>query len=76
MAWGNSNTLFVYVIHRAAVFNALITSCLDKICRIWTETVLPEDNFCINMNRDLQAQESKFNRNHKHRIMKRLQHVK
>ncbi len=68
--------MFLYLLFRGAVFNALITGCLDKICRIWTETVLPEDSFSVNVNRDLQPNDAKFHRTHKHRIMKRLQHVK
>ncbi len=29
--------------HRGAVANMLVTSCLDNVCRLWCETVLPED---------------------------------
>ena len=28
---------------RGAVANMIVTSCLDNICRVWSETILPED---------------------------------
>jgi len=28
---------------RGSVANMLVTSCLDNICRLWSETHLPED---------------------------------
>ena len=28
---------------RGAVANMLVTSCVDNICRLWAETVLPDD---------------------------------
>lgn len=30
-------------IFRGLVCNVLLTSCLDGICRLWAETLLPED---------------------------------
>lgn len=30
-------------VFRGLVCNVLLTSCLDGICRLWAETLLPED---------------------------------
>jgi DmX-like protein len=60
------------------VSNMLVTSCLDNICRIWIETVLPEDGL-VNMNQfdPLASQNPKFRTHrHKHRFMQRLKHMK
>uniref|UniRef100_A0A8C1VT33 Dmx-like 2 n=1 Tax=Cyprinus carpio TaxID=7962 RepID=A0A8C1VT33_CYPCA len=32
------------VCHRGSVCNVLLTSCADGICRLWSETLLPEDS--------------------------------
>jgi hypothetical protein len=63
---------------KGSVANMLVTSCLDNICRIWVETVLPDDGL-VNMNQfDPQAsQNPKFRTHrHKHRFMQRLKHMK
>lgn len=63
---------------KGSVSNMLVTSCLDNICRIWIETVLPDDGL-VNMNQfDPQAsQNPKFRTHrHKHRFMQRLKHMK
>ena len=56
----------------------LVTSCRDNICRIWVETVLPDDGL-VNMNQfdPLATQNPKFRTHrHKHRFMQRLKHMK
>lgn len=63
---------------KGSVSNMLITSCLDNICRIWIETVLPDDGL-VNMNQfdPLATQNPKFRTHrHKHRFMQRLKHMK
>ncbi|XP_046400831.1 dmX-like protein 2 isoform X2 [Ischnura elegans] len=63
---------------KGSVANMLVTSCRDNICRIWVETVLPEDGL-INMNQfdPLASQNPKFRTHrHKHRFMQRLKHMK
>ncbi|XP_065333652.1 dmX-like protein 2 isoform X2 [Cloeon dipterum] len=63
---------------KGSVANMLITSCRDNICRIWVETVLPDDGL-VNMSQfdPLAAQNPKFRTHrHKHRIMQRLKHMK
>lgn len=56
----------------------LVTSCRDNICRLWVETVLPDDGL-VNMSQldPLAAQNPKFRTHrHKHRFMQRLKHMK
>ncbi|XP_026847140.1 dmX-like protein 2 [Drosophila persimilis] len=63
---------------KGSVANMLVTSCLDNICRIWIETVLPDDGL-VNMTQfDPQnSQNPKFRTHrHKHRFMQRLKHMK
>ncbi|KAG8230550.1 hypothetical protein J437_LFUL008373, partial [Ladona fulva] len=62
---------------KGSVSNMLVTSCRDNICRIWVETVLPEDGL-INMSQfdPLASQNPKFRTHrHKHRFMQRLKHM-
>ena len=49
---------------KGSVSNMLVTSCLDNICRIWVETVLPDDGL-VNMNQfdPLASQNPKFRYN-------------
>ncbi|KAL1117874.1 hypothetical protein AAG570_004187 [Ranatra chinensis] len=63
---------------KGSVSNMLVTSCRDNICRIWVETVLPDDGL-VNMHQfdPLAAQNPKFRTHrHKHRFMQRLKHMK
>ncbi len=56
----------------------LVTSCEDSICRVWVETVLPEDGL-VNMNTfdPLAAQNPRFRTHrHKHKFMQRLKHMR
>lgn len=63
---------------KGSVSNMLVTSCRDNICRLWVETVLPDDGL-VNMSQldPLAAQNPKFRTHrHKHRFMQRLKHMK
>ncbi|XP_065223519.1 dmX-like protein 2 isoform X2 [Planococcus citri] len=63
---------------KGSVSNMLVTSCRDNICRIWVETVLPDDGL-VNMSQfdPLAAHNPKFRTHrHKHRFMQRLKHMK
>ncbi|KAI8034003.1 hypothetical protein M5D96_013248 [Drosophila gunungcola] len=63
---------------KGSVANMLVTSCLDNICRIWIETVLPDDGM-VNMTQfdPMASQNPKFRTHrHKHRFMQRLKHMK
>ncbi|XP_047120921.1 dmX-like protein 2 [Schistocerca piceifrons] len=63
---------------KGSVSNMLVTSCRDNICRLWVETVLPDDGL-VNMNQfdPLATQNPKFRTHrHKHRFMQRLKHMK
>uniref|UniRef100_A0A0A9WH85 DmX-like protein 2 n=1 Tax=Lygus hesperus TaxID=30085 RepID=A0A0A9WH85_LYGHE len=63
---------------KGSVSNMLVTSCRDNICRVWVETVLPDDGL-VNMNQfdPTAAQNPKFRTHrHKHRFMQRLKHMK
>lgn len=63
---------------KGSVSNMIVTSCLDNICRIWIETVLPDDGL-VNMTQfdPLVSQNPKFRTHrHKHRFMQRLKHMK
>lgn len=55
----------------------LVTSCKDNICRLWVETVLPEDGLVNLSQLDPQAHHPKYRTHrHKHRFMQRLKHMK
>jgi len=56
----------------------LVTSCEDSICRVWVETVLPEDGLVNMSNFDpLAAQNPRFRTHrHKHKFMQRLKHMR
>lgn len=63
---------------RDSVANMLVTSCRDNICRIWVQTLIPEDGLV-----DLQQIEAIANQNlrvqtqrHRRKIMQRLKHMK
>lgn len=56
----------------------LVTSCIDNICRIWVQTVLPDDGL-VNLQQfdPMAAQNPKYRiHRHKHRFMVRLKHMK
>uniref|UniRef100_A0A0P5RMU8 DmX protein 2 n=1 Tax=Daphnia magna TaxID=35525 RepID=A0A0P5RMU8_9CRUS len=63
---------------RGSVANMLVTSCEDSICRVWVETVLPDDGL-VNMNSfdPLASQNPRFRTHrHKHKFMQRLKHMR
>ena len=63
---------------RGSVANMLVTNCEDSICRVWVETVLPEDGLVNMSNFDpLAAQNPRFRTHrHKHKFMQRLKHMR
>ncbi|KAK9710406.1 WD domain, G-beta repeat [Popillia japonica] len=62
---------------KGSVSNMLVTSCKDNICRLWVETVLPEDGLVNLSQLDPQAHHPKYRTHrHKHRFMQRLKHMK
>ena len=66
------------ILRRGSVANMLVTSCEDSICRLWVETVLPDDGL-VNMNNfdPLAAQNPRFRTHrHKHKFMQRLKHMR
>ncbi|CAM1299293.1 DMXL1 (predicted), partial [Pycnogonum litorale] len=63
---------------KGAVANMLVTSCKDNICRIWVQTILPDDGL-INLNQfePIISQNPKLRaQKHKQKIMQRLKHMK
>ena len=66
------------ILCRGSVANMLVTSCEDSICRLWVETVLPDDGL-VNMNNfdPLDDQNPRFRTHrHKHKFMQRLKHMR
>ncbi|XP_055346406.1 dmX-like protein 2 [Paramacrobiotus metropolitanus] len=63
---------------RGAVANMLLTSCLDNICRLWVETMLPDDGLLNMQHLDpLVTQNPKYGQHrHKRRLVERLQHMR
>ncbi|XP_055376112.1 dmX-like protein 2 [Condylostylus longicornis] len=63
---------------KTSVCNMLVTSCLDNICRVWVETVLPDDGLVNMMQFDPQASKNPKFRTHRHkrRFIQRLKHMK
>ena len=63
---------------RGSVSNMLVSSCRDNICRVWIETVLPDDGLlAMNQTDPVAAQNPRFHTHrHKHRFMSRLKHIK
>ncbi|OQR78759.1 dmX protein 2 [Tropilaelaps mercedesae] len=61
---------------RGCVANMLVTSCKDNICRLWSQTLLPEDGL-INLSQieALSSQQPKVHR-HRNKIMSKLKHIK
>ncbi|XP_055346416.1 dmX-like protein 2 isoform X2 [Paramacrobiotus metropolitanus] len=63
---------------RGAVANMLLTSCLDNICRLWVETMLPDDGLLNMQHLDpLVTQNPKYGQHrHKRRLVERLRHMR
>nr|XP_022328939.1 dmX-like protein 2 isoform X8 [Crassostrea virginica] len=62
---------------RGAVANMLVTSCLDNVCRLWVETILPDDGLVDLEQFDPNASvDPKFHTHrHKKRFLQRLKTI-
>ncbi|KAF2367901.1 RAVE complex protein Rav1 C-terminal [Trinorchestia longiramus] len=63
---------------RGSVSNMVVSSCRDNICRVWVETVLPDDGLlAMNQLDPIAAQNPRFRTHrHKHKFISRLKHIK
>ncbi|CAH2982214.1 unnamed protein product [Chilo suppressalis] len=63
---------------KGSVGNVLVTSCVDNICRVWAETLLPEDEWggCVPAHARSPPRRQRATHRHKHRFMQRLKHMK
>ena len=63
---------------RGAVANILVTNCMDNICRIWSETLLPDDGLICMQQLDPAAAQDPHFRAHrqKQRFIQRLKHMR
>lgn len=63
---------------KGSVSSMLVSSCRDNICRVWVETVLPDDGVLAMQQLDpIAAQNPRFRTHrHKHRFISRLKHIK
>ena len=63
---------------RGAVANSLVTNCRDNICRIWSETLLPDDGLICMQQLDPAAAQDPHFRAHrqKQRFIQRLKHMR
>ncbi|XP_026493459.2 dmX-like protein 2 isoform X2 [Vanessa tameamea] len=63
---------------KGSVGNVLVTSCVDNICRVWAETLLPEDEWggCVTAHARSPPRRQRATHRHKHRFMQRLKHMK
>lgn len=63
---------------RGAVANMLVTSCLDNVCRLWVETILPDDGLVDLEQFDPNASvDPKFHTHrHKKRFLQRLKTIR
>ncbi|CAH2049435.1 unnamed protein product, partial [Iphiclides podalirius] len=64
---------------KGSVGNVLVTSSVDNICRVWAETLLPEDEWgggCVAAHARSPPRRQRATHRHKHRFMQRLKHMK
>lgn len=63
---------------RGAVANMLVTSCLDNVCRLWVETILPDDGLVDLEQFDPNSSvDPKFHTHrHKKRFLQRLKTIR
>jgi len=54
----------------------LVTSCKDDICRIWAETVLPDDGLIDSYQVDVLNSQLLSAQQHKKRFLQRLHHIR
>ena len=64
--------------YRGSVANMLITSCRDNVCRIWSETILPDDGLLdLEQFDPSMSFDPKFHTHrHKKRFMQRLKTIR
>ncbi|XP_041980851.1 dmX-like protein 2 isoform X4 [Aricia agestis] len=61
---------------KGSVGNVLVTSCVDNICRVWAETLLPDDEWGATPHARSPPRRQRATHRHKHRFMQRLKHMK
>lgn len=63
---------------KGSVSNMLVSSCKDNICRVWVETVLPDDGLLAVQQLDpIAAQNPRFRTHrYKHKFIARLKHIR
>ncbi|KAI8434147.1 hypothetical protein MSG28_012272 [Choristoneura fumiferana] len=63
---------------KGSVGNVLVTSCVDNICRVWAETLIPDDEWggCVTAHSRSPPRRQRATHRHKHRFMQRLKHMK
>ncbi|CAH0724978.1 unnamed protein product, partial [Brenthis ino] len=62
---------------KGSVGNVLVTSCVDNICRVWAETLLPDDEWGGSVaHARSPPRRQRATHRHKHRFMQRLKHMK
>lgn len=63
---------------RGSVANMLVTSCKDNVCRIWCETILPDDGLVdLDQFDPVATQDPRYHtRRHKKRFMQRLKTIR
>ena len=62
---------------RGSVANMLISCCKDNICRLWVETVVPEDGLVDLSDVSPASTSAMYNtQRHRNRLMQRLQHIR
>ncbi len=57
---------------RGMVSNSIITSCRDNICRIWTETIVPDDGLLHPVQEDTSYISMAKSARHKHKLLNKL----
>ena len=70
---------YLYIsIFRGSVANMLVTSCIDNVCRLWVETILPDDGLVDLEQFDPSSSfDPKFHtQRHKKRFMQRLKTIR
>ena len=72
------NSLLFRYMPRGAVANVLVTNCKDNICRVWSETLLPDDGMVCMQQLDPSAAQDPHFRAHrqKQRFIQRLRHTR
>lgn len=71
------NTLAMLYFYRGSVANMLVTSCKDSICRIWVETIVPDDGLVDLAQFDPLVKTHHYQtQRQKHKIMSRLKHIR